>query len=119
MCRRVIILCRCKSRDVTTLRSGEHWDARLLQLIDQADIFQLFWSRFSAQSPAVKKEWEHALTLKGKDDAFIRPVYWREPIVPPPQPLQHINFAYCPELGKEENLLQKFRRTIRQFGLHP
>jgi hypothetical protein len=87
-------------RDITTLLSGEHWDTRLLQLIEQADIFQLFWSEFAAQSQAVEKEWKHALTLQNKGDAFIRPVYWKQPMTPPPPPLEPINFAYCPELAE-------------------
>jgi hypothetical protein len=34
-------------QDVLALRAGEHWDARLLELIEDADVFQLFWSRHS------------------------------------------------------------------------
>jgi hypothetical protein len=34
--------------DFDILRSGEAWDARLFQIIDEADIFQLFWSKHSS-----------------------------------------------------------------------
>ncbi len=86
-------------RDRDTLRPGEDWDARLLELIDQADLFQLFWSENSANSAACKKEWEHALDLehrqvKGLD--FIRPVYWKQPWVSPPDDLAKIHFVYAP-----------------------
>ena len=63
-------------RDVTLLRSGENWNERLLQAIDEADIFQLFWSEQSAKSFAVEKEWRHALALAATRPGFIRPVYW-------------------------------------------
>lgn len=63
-------------RDVTLLRSGENWNERLLQAIDEADIFQLFWSEQSAKSFAVEKEWRHALALASTRPGFIRPVYW-------------------------------------------
>jgi hypothetical protein len=41
--------------DVRTLRSGEVWDDRLRELIDEADIFQLFWSRNAMYSPYVDR----------------------------------------------------------------
>ena len=87
-------------RDVETLRSGEDWEQRLPQLIAQADIFQLFWSQAAADSQAVRKEWTYALTLKRQDSAFIRPVYWQQPMPPPPPELAPINFAYEPDLSQ-------------------
>jgi TIR domain len=65
-------------RDQLALRSGEEWDVRLLQLIDKANIFQLFWSSNSMRSEYVRREWEHALAL-GRP-AFIRPTYWEVPM---------------------------------------
>jgi hypothetical protein len=70
-------------RDVRDLRAGEEWDAALLQLIDQADVFQLFWSRNAMDSPFVQREWEYALSL-GRP-AFIRPTYWEEPLPESPE----------------------------------
>lgn len=73
-------------RDVTLLRSGEHWDERLLDAVTEADIFQLFWSEHAAKSPAVEKEWRRALSLVPIRGQFIRPVYWsREPYSLPPE----------------------------------
>lgn len=87
-------------RDATALRSGEDWNAGLLALIDRADLFQLFWSAAAAQSRFVRQEWEHALARMNREriPAFIRPVYWQEPMPPPPSELAHIHFAYDPTL---------------------
>ena len=38
-------------RDVIHLRSGEAWNDRLPRMIDQASVFQLFWSSNSISSP--------------------------------------------------------------------
>jgi hypothetical protein len=83
-------------RDVRDLRSGEQWNLRLLALIDEADIFQLFWSSNSMRSRFVRREWEHALAL-GRPD-FIRPTYWEEPLPEspedglPPESLRALHF---------------------------
>lgn len=87
-------------RDLTTIRTGENWDERLLQMIDKADIFQLFWSSNSSGSPAVRKEWDHALKIAEKRRAFIRPVFWEHPMPAPPSELGHINFLYDPTLDE-------------------
>ena len=65
-------------RDRLALRSGEEWEVRLLELIDQADIFQLFWSSNSMNSEYVRLEWEHAQALGRR--GFIRPTYWEVPM---------------------------------------
>jgi hypothetical protein len=85
-------------RDVYALKSGQDWDDQVLALIEQADIFQLFWSTTAAASPYVRQEWEHALKLNEKNVHFIRPVYWEEPMPPAPDPLSSLHFAYQPEL---------------------
>ncbi|MGD9702228.1 MAG: toll/interleukin-1 receptor domain-containing protein [Acidimicrobiia bacterium] len=76
-------------RDVAALRSGEEWDEQLLEMIDGADLFQLFWSSNSMRSPHVRREWEHALALNRQ--GFIRPIRWEDPMptdlvagLPPP-----------------------------------
>lgn len=83
-------------RDHKVLRAGEAWDDRLLELIAEADVFQLFWSRNALASPHVRREWEHALSL-GRDN-FIRPVYWESPLPKaeglPPEPLTRIHFQF-------------------------
>jgi hypothetical protein len=80
--------------DVTDLRAGENWSQGLEQLIQQADIFQLFWSSNSMASPHVRREWEHALSL-GRPD-FVRPTYWEDPMPErpglPPEALVRLHF---------------------------
>jgi hypothetical protein len=83
-------------RDVRSLRSGETWSERLLTLIDEADVFQLFWSTNAMRSPEVRREWEHALAL-GRP-AFVRPTYWENPMPAsieedlPPEALRRLQF---------------------------
>lgn len=85
-------------RDVLTLKSGQDWDAELLRLIDQADIFQLFWSTAASQSNAVRKEWLYALQRRALRPDFVRPVFWEQPMPPPPPELSPIHFAFEPTL---------------------
>src|SRR5262249_52898290 len=47
-------------RDWKDLRAGEVWDERLLLMIEEADVFQLFWSRNAMESDYVRREYEHA-----------------------------------------------------------
>jgi hypothetical protein len=82
--------------DIDNLRSGQLWNEELMRLIDRADIFQLFWSKNSANSTFVKQEWEYALK-NYKGEGFIRPVYLEKPLEPAPPPkLKKFNFAYLP-----------------------
>jgi hypothetical protein len=90
-------------RDKDTLRPGEKWHPALMHMIDNADIFQLFWSENSSKSVYVQQEWEYALKQRvTKGDDFIRPVYWKNPLVPPPSELAEINFTYVPLAGSGE-----------------
>ena len=61
-------------RDVRMLRAGDDWEPKLIKLIDQADVFQLFWSKNAALSQPVEKEWRHALELLPDRPNFIRPI---------------------------------------------
>jgi len=70
-------------RDWKNLRAGEVWNERLLKMIEEADVFQLFWSRNSMQSDYVRQEYEHALGLNRVN--FIRPTYWEEPLPTDPE----------------------------------
>lgn len=79
-------------RDVDVLRSGEDWRRSLLRKIDEADIFQLCWSRTARASRYVEEEWRHALSRDREH--FIRPLYWQRPLPPPPHELAHLHFAY-------------------------
>jgi hypothetical protein len=90
-------------RDVTALKSGQHWSEELLEMIERADIFQLFWSENAAMSDYVRREWQHALKTKPDkvDLGFIRPVYWRQPMPKPPEELKTLHFAYQPDLADD------------------
>jgi len=82
-------------RDVVHLRTGENWNAGLKRLIDEADVFQLFWSTNSMLSPFVREEWMYALSLSRSH--FVRPLYWEQPFpedpphLPPPE-LRELHF---------------------------
>jgi Protein kinase domain/TIR domain len=81
-------------RDVRALRSGEEWDPRLRDFIDDAHVFQLFWSRGAMASPNVANEWRYALSLNRP--GFIRPTYWEQPMPTsaglPPKELGRFHF---------------------------
>jgi hypothetical protein len=81
-------------QDVIVLRSGEDWNARLLSLIEDADIFQLFWSSNSMRSPHCRREWEKALALRRS--MFVRPIYWEEPLPAAPAALRTLHFTKIP-----------------------
>jgi hypothetical protein len=93
-------------QDVLTLRAGERWDAHLLELIEDADVFQLFWSRNSMRSPHCRDEWQHALALQRP--LFIRPIYWEDPLPEdlgqglPPAGLRALHFVKVPVAGTTE-----------------
>jgi hypothetical protein len=80
--------------DKSSLHAGEPWEKELLRLIEDADLFQLFWSEAASRSVPVAKEWQQALKLQDRrGERFIRPVYWQSPWPPPPSPLAHLHFA--------------------------
>jgi hypothetical protein len=87
-------------QDVLVLRAGEPWSDRILELIGDADIFQLFWSRNSMRSPSCRLEWERALSLRRPE--FMRPVYWEDPLPEdhvlglPPENLRALHFHQVP-----------------------
>lgn len=87
-------------RDVITLRSGENWSDGLVAMIEQATIFQMFWSLPYSQSVHCRQEWEYAVSLNREASHFIRPVYWLQPMPDPPPRLQHLHFTYQPDLVK-------------------
>jgi hypothetical protein len=95
-------------RDVKSLRSGENWSEQLVRLIDRADLFQLCWSTNASGSRFVEQEWRHALSLNRL--RFIRPLYWEEPIAPPPSELSGLHFARL-ELPRQS----LFRRMSRHL----
>jgi hypothetical protein len=79
---------------VVKMRSGEHRSERLLAMIPDADVFQLFWSRNAAQSVHVAKEWRQAIALHR--EGFVRPAYWEIPMPEAPDPLRGLCFCFLP-----------------------
>jgi hypothetical protein len=80
-------------RDVMMLKSGQDWSEELLHKIEQADVFQLFWSANASRSAYVEQEWRHAVRQRVKGATFIRPVYWEDTLAPVPSELSQIHFA--------------------------
>jgi hypothetical protein len=81
--------------DKHSLLSGQRWSDVLQDLIDQADIFQLYWSSASCRSSYVENEWKYALSrINLKGDFFIRPLYWEMPIPKIPKELSQIHFGW-------------------------
>lgn len=79
--------------DIDDLRAAQLWEKGLMSMIEQADIFQLFWSKNSAMSRYVRREWRYALKCK----KALVPVYWQKPLSPdPPKELKSIQFGYLP-----------------------
>jgi hypothetical protein len=79
--------------DKLELRAGEEWRVALREMIETADVFQLYWSASAAASREVEGEWRHALTLSINRDRFIRPVYWEQPRPDAPPELNDLHFA--------------------------
>jgi hypothetical protein len=80
---------------VDELRFGPMSDSALRHLIDESEVFQLFWSANAAKAPYITTEWEYASQLKRGAD-FLRPVYWDIPLVKVPEPLATLPFTYLP-----------------------
>ena len=83
-------------RDVRSVRSGMDWRTRIRELIQEADVFQLFWSHNAMRSSHVREEWEYALSLNRA--GFVRPTYWEDPLPEspadglPPEELRRLHF---------------------------
>ncbi|GMV90844.1 MAG: hypothetical protein AMXMBFR82_06220 [Candidatus Hydrogenedentota bacterium] len=83
-------------RDWIDLRAGEIWNDRLLDMIREADVFQLFWSSNAMRSEYVAREYQYALALNRPH--FVRPTYWEQPLPEnpsaglPPEELKRLHF---------------------------
>ncbi len=81
--------------DKDEILSGQAWRDVIRRSIGNHDLFQLFWSQAAADSSEVANEWNLALSIvPQRNVAFIRPLYWSEPMVEPPQDLAQINFTF-------------------------
>ena len=92
----------------------------MLPLIEQADVFQLFWSRHSMHSMACRWQWEAALAT-GRP-GFVRPLYWEHPFprapgLPPPA-LEELRFIRVPSFSHAttDQLWQGTPRTTASTG---
>ncbi len=109
-------------RDCIDLRAGEVWSDRLAEMIDEADVFQLFWSANSMCSGFVRQEWEHALSLPRA--SFIRPVYWEAPLPEspkeglPPETLRRLHFQHIGGIGTPHTALaERAHQAFAEPGL--
>jgi hypothetical protein len=102
--------------DIYDLRAGEHWADRLLEMIDQSAVFQLFWSQHSAQSSYCRQEWQHALGYLDRRPRFIQPVWWQTPLPPPPPELADLHFqrVALPPATRAQLALERVRRRFRR-----
>ena len=80
---------------VDQMRSNQVLSETVQAGIEQAEVFQLFWSEQAAKSEYVQQEWEYALQLN-RGEGFMRPVYWEVPLVKPPDSLAPFYFSYLP-----------------------
>jgi hypothetical protein len=105
--------------DVQDLRAGEIWSDRLADMIEEADVFQLFWSWNSMRSTFVEREWKHALALNRRN--FVRPTYWEEPLPEtrdgslPPGDLRSLHFQRIP-VASEGSTIEAESRLARSEG---
>jgi hypothetical protein len=81
--------------DKDEIVTGQPWREVIRRSIGNHDLFQLFWSQAAADSSEVANEWHLALSIAPqRDNSFIRPLYWTEPMPEPPTELAHINFTF-------------------------
>lgn len=77
------------------LEAGADYERDLGRMIAGAGVFHLLWSPASARSAECRKEWMAALHRE-PSERFIKPWFWRQPLVAPPPELaqHHISFRY-------------------------
>lgn len=108
--------------DVLKLRAGENWHKNLRKLIDEADVFQLFWSENAKQSEFVREEIRYA--LQSHKPNFIRPVCWETPLPEPPPELRHLHFTRIePSVSRAEDSQRRQKSAfisgvVRTFQSH-
>jgi hypothetical protein len=86
-------------RDMLQLRAEGAWNESLLKAIEEAEVFQLFWSESAAQSETVMRELDSARQRAAQVENFIRAVYWEHPQTSLPNDLVNIQTAYLPDLA--------------------
>jgi len=87
-------------RDLMQLRAEEGWRDDMLKSIDQAEVFQLFWSSAAVSSETVQRELEYALARQEDMPNFLRVVYWEHPPVALPPMISHLEAEYLPDIAE-------------------
>jgi TIR domain/von Willebrand factor type A domain len=101
--------------DRESLTAGHEWHPALLRLIEESDAFQLYWSDASSNSVYVQQEYRHALSLRNlKGDIFVRPLYWHEPMPPPPNDLSAIHFGFLDLAAMRSSLWKSSEDTMQE-----
>jgi hypothetical protein len=77
--------------DVLSLRLGEEWEEEIYRNIMEKDVLLLFWSKNTANSEWVRKEYLYALEQKGSQSIIPIPLSSPDE-VPPPAELNHLHF---------------------------
>jgi hypothetical protein len=89
-------------RDQMQHRAESGWKENMLKLIDEAEVFQLFWSEAAANSQAVHRELEAVQAKVSDSPNFVRVVYWKQPPANLPESLRHVTTEYLPEIADAE-----------------
>src|SRR6185369_163189 len=64
--------------DMMSLKAGEVWTDQVRRMIDEADVFILFWSENARRSRYVEDEWRYVLGTKGPE--HIIPIALEHPL---------------------------------------
>lgn len=97
--KRVQMLDRCGVeyfQDLIHIEPGARWEKELFRIIDECDLFLLFWSAAAMNSEWVAREVQYAMGRKAGDDFAppeVVPIIIEGPPVPEPPPeLAHLHF---------------------------
>ncbi|MEO0605441.1 MAG: toll/interleukin-1 receptor domain-containing protein, partial [Myxococcota bacterium] len=82
--------------DVPRLRAAADWRPAVREAIDEADVFQLFWSERAAASEACGFEWRRAQKVAAVRDGYVRVVQDAEGGPEAPEELASLRFAPIP-----------------------
>jgi hypothetical protein len=87
-------------RDVMEMRAGGDWSNDLLRYVDEAEVFQLFWSNAAAESEVVTQEIERAVARSAEVENFIRPTVWDQTTTELPAAIKNVKLAYLPDIAE-------------------
>lgn len=86
-------------RDVMQVRQENGWNEDLVKAVDEAEVFQVFWSESAAQSETVAQELNYGLARRDATPNFIRVVYWEQPPATLPDSLTTVPKTYLPDIS--------------------